>query len=116
MLNHEKIDKNFNIFEYLDDKNNRHLFRTIINLIGTVNKNINKNALKFWLKTIFNLMIFNFGEVLIITEGTDFGLSRLVGEVVVEYFYGNESIKLIGINDEQNCLTQNDLQRILEVR
>ena len=101
---------NKDIFEYLynDDPHNRRIIR----VIGTVYQKIDQNEIKTSLRTVFENIITEYRKVFVLTDGTNYGVSRLVGELFDEHFSENENIKLIGVNLLQNVLSENDWQQI----
>ena len=104
------------IFNYLykDDPHNRR----IIKVLGTLNKTSDRHAIKSSLRGLFRNIIFEYRKVFVLTDGTNSGVSRLVGEIFNEEFYGNENIKLIGVNKLKKMFPENELKQLesLEVR
>jgi hypothetical protein len=84
----------------------------IIRVIGTINEKIDENTIKNGLRTLFKNISSELRKVLVITDGANFGVSQLVGEVFDEDFSQNENINLIGINKVENVFSENDWKQI----
>jgi hypothetical protein len=84
----------------------------ILRVIGTINEKVDENTIKNSLRILFNNISSELREVLVITDGANFGVSLLVGEVFDEDFSQNENLKLIGINKVENVFSENDWKQI----
>ena len=68
-----------------------------------------KIAFKNGLSEVLKWQQLNKYETIILTDGTDIGVSRLIGDVINQEFFAYKSIKLIGITSLEKVLIKQKL-------
>ena len=87
--------------------------RTIISVIGSnshlsINENI-KSCFKQGMKDFLKMQQKNKHETIILTGGTDIGVSRLVGDAVSNEYFTYKSIRVIGITSLEKLTMKSKL-------
>jgi hypothetical protein len=87
--------------------------RIILSIIGSVNHltmdERTKNAFENGFSDALKWQQLNKYETIILTGGTDIGVSRLIGDVVDHEFFSPKSIKVIGITSLEKLLIKQKL-------